>query len=101
MTYTMLLWYFLFNPFYDEEEITVCYNILRYIIFYISFPFTVIFDIISLPFHVLNVIRRILFGIEYSHWYVYDTLLRTRPEPVIVRYESFDSYQGIYGTNDP
>jgi hypothetical protein len=81
--YVMLLSICIFDPFEDPLDVTVCYNIFRYIIYLLILPICIITDIITFPFHVLNVFRRIWFGIDYSPWYFYDTILRSKPVPEI------------------
>ena len=75
----MLIFILLLNPYNDQDIITLCLKFTCYILFIILLPIFLALDIISLPFHILNVFRRVCFNIPYSSDYFYDILLRTNP----------------------
>lgn len=97
--YTFALNQIIFDPFSDEDNDTLCQTVFKYFTYYTILPIAIILDIISFPFHVLNVLRRVIFGIEFSQWYYYDYLFRIRPDPIIIHSPSNDSYQGLYDYN--
>jgi len=80
MPYTMvLIFILLLNPYNDPDIITLCLKFTCYVLFIILLPIFLALDIISLPFHILNVFRRVCFNIPYSSDYFYDILLRRNP----------------------
>lgn len=95
--YTFALYQIIFDPFSEEHTDNLCQGIFRYFTYYTLLPIAIVLDIISFPFHVLNVLRRVIMGVEYSNWYYYDYLFRLRPEPIIIYHPSTESYQGLYG----
>jgi hypothetical protein len=80
MLYIHALFFLIFDPFGDHDEDSYWYSASITILFYVFLlPFGLVLDLISLPFHLLNVLRRVCMGVPYSPYYYYDCVLRTPP----------------------
>ena len=69
---------------WDSADETICCKICYDTLFYILLPICIVLDIVSLPFHSLNVILRTYLHRPYSKYYFYDVIFRTKPgvEPI-------------------
>ena len=80
--YMILLSWILYGSY--DDEITICHKICYDTLFYVLMPICIVLDIISLPFHIFNVMLRSCLHRPYSGYYFYDVICRTRPvaEPI-------------------
>jgi hypothetical protein len=77
--YCIILPWFLYYSSNEDEELTICRRVLYGTLFYTLLPICFILDIISIPFHLLNVLLRSYLHIPYNDDYIYDAIFRFTP----------------------
>ena len=82
--YTIILSWIMYDWGDDDVDETICRKICCDTLFYGLLPICLVLDIISLPFHLLNVMLRTYLHRPYSGYYFYDVIFRTKPgvEPI-------------------
>lgn len=98
LPYWMILMICMYNPF-EDHDISICSHIWRWSIILCLMPICIILDIVSSPFHIVNVMLRSCMNIPYSPYYYYDTIFRTSPHPHLPLSPSVSSF--IAPTSQP
>lgn len=72
--YSIILPWFLYYSY--AEELPIFRRVIYDTIFYILLPVCIVLDIISVPFHLMNIVIRSYLHIPYSEDYIYDVIFR-------------------------